>query len=62
MRQLPLAGIFIGLPHDSTVADVETIQEVIEPDAASSGHNEENHTNGLIADLAWILVLGAIVT
>lgn len=62
MRQLPLAGIFIGLPHDTTVADVETIQEVIEPDAASSGHNEENHTNGLIADLAWILVLGAIVT
>jgi len=38
------------------------IQEKIDPGALSSENKEEEHTNGLIADLAWILLLGAIVT
>ncbi|MDE6382204.1 MAG: cation:proton antiporter, partial [Muribaculaceae bacterium] len=33
-----------------------------DPASASEASKEEEHTNGLIADLAWILLLGAIVT
>lgn len=31
-------------------------------DAATAAEKEEDHSNGLIADLAWILLLGAVVT
>ncbi len=60
---LPIANIYASLPQgETTVHEVQQFQEVIDP---SSGHNEsksEEHTNGLIADLAWILLLGAAVT
>lgn len=60
---LPIANIYATLPQgETTVHEVQQIQEVIDP---AAGHNEsksEEHTNGLIADLAWILLLGAAVT
>ena len=34
----------------------------INPDAETSASTAEEHTNGLIGDLAWILLLGAVVT
>lgn len=40
--------------------EVQTITEIADIDTTSAG--EEGHTNGLIADLAWILLLGAIAT
>ncbi len=59
MTMLPLAAGF-------TLNAQETISEVaakasteINPDEKASA---EEHTHGLIADLAWILLLGAIVT
>ena len=44
-----------------TVSDVETAAytEIYGDNHASA---EEDHTNGLIGDLAWILLLGAVVT
>ncbi|MDE7180097.1 MAG: cation:proton antiporter [Muribaculaceae bacterium] len=63
MLHLPIS------PQDSSVSatTVETqinqIQEVIAPGSEQGeGHGSESHTNGLIADLAWILLLGAVVT
>ncbi|MDE7402968.1 MAG: cation:proton antiporter [Muribaculaceae bacterium] len=44
------------------IQEIQTVQEVLEPGAADTGNQSEEHTNGLIADLAWILLLGAIVT
>ncbi len=43
----------------------ETIQTAVYsemPDKPGGGNSEEDHTNGLLADLAWVLLLGAIVT
>lgn len=40
----------------------ETLYTEINPDASRSEAGSEDHTNGLILDLAWILVLAAIVT
>ncbi len=52
----------IAMISESEVAQdgVQTITEVTE--LSSHGSGEEVHTNGLIADLAWILLLGAIAT
>ena len=63
MTTLPITAAFAALPEEhTTVSDIKQIQETIDPGAASSENKEEEHTNGLIADLAWILLLGAIVT
>ena len=62
MINLPLASIFASLPEQTTVSDMHQIQEVIDPAASSTESKSEEHTNGLIADLAWILLLGAVVT
>lgn len=60
---LPLADIYATLPQEeTTISEVRTLQEVIDPDASRAENKSEEHTNGLIADLAWILLLGAIVT
>ncbi len=47
-----------------TTTDIQqTIYTELNPDAArDSGHGSEDNTNGLILDLAWILVLAAIAT
>ena len=47
-----------------TTSDIQqTIYTELNPDAAKeSGHGSEDNTNGLILDLAWILVLAAIAT
>ena len=63
MTTLHITAAFAALPEEhTTVSDIKQIQETIDPGAASSENKEEEHTNGLIADLAWILLLGAIVT
>lgn len=47
-----------------TTTDIQhTIYTELNPDAANGGgHGAEDNTNGLILDLAWILVLAAIST
>ena len=47
-----------------TTTDIQqTIYTELNPDAGKdSGHGSEDNTNGLILDLAWILVLAAIAT
>ena len=47
-----------------TVTDIQqTVYTELNPDAAKeSGHGSEDSTNGLILDLAWILVLATIAT
>ncbi len=44
-----------------TVSDMETAAYT-EINGDNPVSNEEDHTNGLIGDLAWILLLGAVVT
>lgn len=63
MIRLPLSSAYSSLPEESTTLnDIKQIQETIDPSSAAHDTKQEDHTNGLIADLAWILVLGAIVT
>lgn len=63
MHQLPLAFAYASLPaQQTTVSDIQQIQETIDPGSVKTENKDEQHTNGLIADLAWILLLGAIVT
>ncbi|MDE6022351.1 MAG: cation:proton antiporter, partial [Muribaculaceae bacterium] len=47
-----------------TTSDIQqTVYSELNPDAGKeSGHSAEENTNGLILDLAWILVLAAIAT
>ncbi len=59
------AMIGAGLPEGNVAQQVETaVFTEVNPDAvpAQNSHSEEDHTNGLIMDLAWILLLGAIAT
>lgn len=63
MLTLPLADIYAAVQTDNTtIKDVQQLQTVIDPHSSASESKEEAHTNGLIADLAWILLLGALVT
>lgn len=63
MLTLPLASVYASLSgQQTTVSDMQQIQETLDPGAANSESDSEQHTNGLIADLAWILLLGAVVT
>lgn len=60
---LPVAFEFQALAESpETVEQVaENISTEINPDSGKTNESE-SHDNGLIADLAWILLLGAIVT
>ena len=55
---LPIASGFEVMAEEQTVAS-ETIAEVV---ASEKGEEPAEHTEGLIADLALILLLGAVVT
>ncbi|MDE7160247.1 MAG: cation:proton antiporter [Muribaculaceae bacterium] len=64
LLSLPADNALSSLPQesDSVAAKVEQVlvTELAPADGGASDH--EDHTNGLITDLAWILLLGAIVT
>lgn len=57
---IPVLSIYASLPEETTVSGMQQIQSAINP--GEHENSGEAHTNGLIADLAWILLLGAIVT
>lgn len=49
--------------QETTTDLQQTVYTELNPDAAGeAGHGSDNNTNGLILDLAWILVLAAIAT
>lgn len=59
---IPVAADALALCQE-TVSQVENkVYTEINPDSESVKAGEEEHTNDLIADLGWILLLGAIVT
>lgn len=60
MTTLPIDAAYADVQEETVSSQLTQIQEKLDPgERQSSG---EEHTNGLIADLAWILLLGAIVT
>lgn len=60
MITLKIDAAYSGLPEETVSTQLTQIQEKLDPGEKQNA--TEEHTNGLIADLAWILVLGAIVT
>lgn len=62
MTLLPISAEFSGLSQETVDQLTKKVSTEINPNEASNSNSEEDHTNGLIADLAWILLLGAIVT
>ncbi len=62
MLTLPTATSYEGLAQESLSSDIQQFREQIDPGSATQSHDSEEYTNGLIADLAWVLLLGAIVT
>ncbi len=61
MIQLPISDDYTQLPEATVSQLAQEASMEINPDSQTATSDEE-HTNGLIADLAWILLLGAIVT
>ncbi|MDE6682708.1 MAG: cation:proton antiporter, partial [Muribaculaceae bacterium] len=61
MLTLPVSSAYSDLAQETIVQTTQKMESEINPDDSKS-MSEEEHTNGLIADLAWILLLGAIVT
>ncbi|MDE6409063.1 MAG: cation:proton antiporter [Muribaculaceae bacterium] len=61
MLILPVSSAYSDLAQETIVQATQKMESEINPDDSKS-MSEEEHTNGLIADLAWILLLGAIVT
>ncbi len=61
MISFPISSEYSELTQETIVQASQRIESEINPEEKSS-MSEEDHTNGLIADLAWILLLGAIVT
>ena len=61
MIHVPASAEFAGLAQETVTQIEHEAHAEISPDTRSASA-EENHTNGLIGDLAWILLLGAIVT
>lgn len=59
---LPLAAGFEAMAQDATGQTEQSSGTEINPSAAGHESSAEEHGNGLIADLAWILLLGAVVT
>lgn len=60
MISLPISSSFTGLVQETVDNLATKVSTEINPEESSN--SKEEHTNGLIADLAWILLLGAIVT
>lgn len=60
---LPVAAAFAALAQPTTTELEGKAFTELNPDAGKAEASEAtNHTTGLIADLAWVLLLGAIVT
>ena len=62
MNILPIKAEFASLPEETVDELTQIASTEINSDSEHAAGKEEQHTNGLIADLAWILLLGAIVT
>lgn len=62
MFRLPLAHADAVLPQQTTITEIETVSELIDPGNGKGESSHEEHTNGLVADLAWILLLGMVVS
>lgn len=60
MIYLPIADGYNDVPSTTVTNEMQTLEQT--PDPGDKPTAEESHTNGLIADLAWILLLGALVT
>ncbi len=60
MIYLPIADGYSDVPSTTVANEMQTLEQTI--DSGDKPTAEESHTNGLIADLAWILLLGALVT
>lgn len=60
MIYLPIADGYSDVPSTTVTNEMQTLEQTIDPGDKPTA--EESHTNGLIADLAWILLLGALVT
>jgi len=60
MMHLPLSDGFESVSQETVSRTGQTTYTEIDGDRQTN--SEDNHTNGLISDLAWILLLGAIVT
>ncbi|MDE6424145.1 MAG: cation:proton antiporter [Muribaculaceae bacterium] len=61
MITLPVDALFQS-SEPTTVEHLATQAQTEISGEPPQQNSEEDHTNGLIADLAWILLLGAIVT
>lgn len=60
MIYLPIADGYSDVPSTTVASEMQTLEQAIDPGEKPAA--EDSHTNGLIADLAWILLLGALVT
>lgn len=60
MIYLPIADGYSDVPSTTVANEMQTLEQAIDPGEKPAA--EDSHTNGLIADLAWILLLGALVT
>ena len=61
MISLPISSSFTGLAQE-TISELATKVTTEINSEETSSTSKEDHTNGLIADLAWVLLLGAIVS
>ncbi len=61
MISIPVSAEYSTLADETITALTQEASTEINPDGETPS-KEEERTNGLIADLAWILLLGAIVT
>ena len=62
MTTLPIASSYTALAQYNTIdSDVQHLEQTLTTESAEPG-NHAGVTNGLIADLAWILLLSAAVT
>ena len=61
MTDIPVSAEYASLTQETVGELTQKVSNEINP-SAETPRSEEDHTNGLIADLAWILLLGAIVT
>ena len=61
MTSLPISAEYASLAEPTVDQLDAKVQTEISPDSPPESA-EESHTNGLIADLAWVLLLGALVT
>lgn len=59
-NSLPISAAYSSMAQE-TVSEVQS-QVYTEINDRSTANSQDTHTNGLIGDLAWILLLGALVT